>query len=253
MPKNKTNSPDSCWRKRSLGQISGFDLSSSRRLFFPFFRQVAAFKDQPGDLLLNINFFQRSTALCCFVIKLNTREKGKNNVANNCRQRQVNVLKIVLMTPTHRVISTPIALDKTTSSKVPCSQVPQPNCCTFDKMLLLQLEVQARFSWQNVIFGAILQVWLLHNTLQCHCKIWNFWGGPRVEIMLSSNDDCSENIQIKTKCLWKFDWKEVIYLWWQVHWWACQCHLPRGSSGKCLKEWDEVLPNNWLLQTGGRL
>ena len=202
MPKNKTNSPDSCWRKRSLGQISGFDLSSSRRLFFPFFRQVAAFKDQPGDLLLDINFFQRSTALCCFVIKLNTREKSRNNVANNCRQRQVNVLKIVLMTPTHRVISTLIGrhfkqgsldkttskldnLDNTTSSKVPCSQVPQPNCCTLDKMLLLQLEVQARFSWQNVIFGAILQVWLLHNTLQCHCKIWNFWGGPRVEIMLS--------------------------------------------------------------------
>ena len=49
------------------------------------------------------------------------------------------------------------------------------------------LFLQARFSWQNAIAGAILQVWLLHNTLQCHCKIWNFWGGPRVEIMLSSN------------------------------------------------------------------
>ena len=123
------------------------------------------------------------------MIKLNTREKSRNNVANNCRQRQVNVLKIVLMTPTHRVISTLIgrhfkqgafccfchighnfkkgSLDKTTSSKVRCSQVPQPTCYwksveswlgnhSLDKMLSLQ----ARFSWQNAIAGAIMQVLL---------------------------------------------------------------------------------------------
>ena len=164
------------------------------------------------------------------------------------------------------------SLDKTTSSKVRCSQVPQPTCYwksveswlgnhSLDKMLSLQ----ARFSWQNAIAGAILQVLLakcylagvataryLTVSLQS-LKLLRRTSGRNYVVLKCWN----YTLLIQSKSLWKFvqvfDWKEMIYLWWQVHRWACQRHLPRGSSGKCLKEWDEVLPNNRLLQTGGRL